>query len=815
MATRERNPRYESRGAWVGELLRKVATALILLFFFAVLLVMAALLWASPAYAASASQSNTRGKIQIRYSKEGASYDVYRIFDLVTQDDGQATAAEAAEGEPDVVVSPATVYDYVICEHEPYGDGATPNPWWTFLTTYGPDGANSATPYAVISTEESAKRRDAAYFIISDATVTVGSRDDYHTVVATRHYPIDASTSSISGDANQNHVSGDVQSEVVQDFAKAALAWAQKQSLTKWQGHYEAIGRATSGSEAEQADAGANVYQYSGDTAFVDDIPLGYYLLGTATGTFVLLTNADNSAFVYDKNERPELFLQVRAKGSAASRLPYNQLDEEQQHDLLWSEEHLVNWSYRTNVNLGDYVQFKTVIIAKQGVVDYHLHDVMETGLTFVDDAALDESTGLYDDAGLLHDGAYDYSPHVYLYNQATDKTYEIPRMAGEYTNWALHKVGDKKGAPTDGCDFEVEFKDVVTEAKAKDDAEEKMTFAYAAGDAGDADGAGSGDAVQTVDVTDWDRIVVTYWARVNEDAVVFGSDKSAEEVALSDDLSSVRDEAARKGSELRIQAHTDSDGNNRNTNSAVLSYGNTSHTTWARTEVDTYQFDIAKTAAVQDNTIQDAAYPLLGGATFSLYPTLAERVANASSYTTLVDARQKTFYYDPNAALRFVKSGNAYRFASERTDGYSESVAMLRSSAQSQVNVRGIEAGTYLLVEDEGPEGYQKLAHPIVVTVHSEAYLNTDMVENNNPGSRHTNDEGELTVTTTDDHGVAQTNVCAWQAESGGGVRVVNQLSADVAAANVAKAQATLGTVAVIVVVVAGIGFVLYRRLS
>lgn len=782
-----RDSQFVSHGAWIGGLLRRVAITFLLPLSIA-LLVAATLPWASLAYAAPASESNARGKILIRYSKEGASYDVYRIFDLNAHNNDQPNVPEPAEGEPEVVASPAADYEYVICAHDPE-DKTSPNPWWTFLTTYGPDGANSPTPYAVLSTEKSTKKRDAAYFVISDATVAVGTSDDYHTIVATQHYPIDASTSSISGDANQNHVSGTVQSEAVRDFAKAALAWAQAQNLTKPQGHYVAEGRATSGGEAEQADAGANVYQYSGDTAFVDDMPLGYYLLGTATGTFVLLTNADNSAFVYDQNEQPELFLQVRAKGSAASRLPFNQLSDDQQHDLLWSEEYLANWSYRTNVNLGDYVQFKTVIIAKQGVVDYHLHDVMETGLTFVDDAALDQATGLYDDAGLLHNGAYDYSPHVYLYNQQTDKTYEIPSEVGGHTNWTMHKAGDKKSAPTDGCDFEVEFKDVVSEAKKSD---EKMTFAYA---------VGSDGAARTVDVTDWDRIVVTYWARVNENAVVFGSDKSSKEVAAADDLTSVR--------KLRIQAHTDSDGNNRNTNSAVLSYGSASHTTWARTEVDTYQFDIVKTAAVED-----ATNALLEGATFSLYPTLAERTDNAVSFTTAVDARQKTFYYDPNAALRFVKSGDVYRYASEVTDGYDESVSTLSSSGQGRINVRGIRAGTYVLVEDTAPRGYEKLAHPIVVTVHSDAYVNTDMVENNNPGSRHTNDEGEITVTVKDNHGVAETNVCAWQADSGGGVRVANLLSADVAAANAAKGRATFSTAAVLVAIAAGVGFVLFRRL-
>ncbi len=792
------------------------------------LLLFCSLLLSATPRTARADEPTARGKIQIRYSREGASYDVYRIFDLVQHkgaDDAASEDAEDAQQTAGQGGAQSTRFDYVIRHTLPAVDGDQPNPWWSFLTTHGPDGAKSKTPYAVLSSEKDSSKRAAAYFVLADEPMTEGDIDDYHVVTLNESFvaAVRNSTSSVI-EAGESRLTESDDDQTVRAFTQAALKWAAKQGLGQRQGYYVAVGRETSGSVTEDgADARANVYQYSGDTAFVGDLPLGYYLLGTASGTLCSLTPQDSSVFMYDRNDKPELFMQVRAKGSAASRLPLDQWSEDERHNLVWSEDYLVDWAYKINVNVGDYVQFKTVVVAKAGINGYRLHDVMEAGLTFVDDDRAPEGTGLYDDANLLVDGAYDYSPHVYLYNQATDATYEIPRVVGDKTNGVVRtpareaadkgEATDKSDAaapPTDGCDFELELID----AQQDKGTTQKMTFAYASGEAGDA------QAVGTVDVTDWDRIVVTYWARVDEGAVVFGSDKTASQVAKAKDLSTVRDSASGTGKALPVQTHTKTDGNNRNTNSVVLAYGDGSHTTWARAEVATYQFDVSTVVSPQpDPAPQADAEPQpdavsQASATYSLYRALGEDELSDRDvvrYEVREDGRQKTFCYDPNDPITFVttESDATYAFATAtRRDAGDATVTSLRASGKAPLNVRGIEAGTYVLVQSEPPDGCQNLAHPVVVTIHDEAYLNTDIVENNNPGSRHSNAVGDITVTSQDAGGIAQTDVLSWSAAAGGGVHVANESEG-----NPATAGAFPGIAAVLVALVGAVVAVVVVR--
>ena len=250
-----------------------------------------------------------------------------------------------------------------------------------------------------------------------------------------------------------------------------------------------------------------------------------------------------------------------------------------------------------------------------------------------------------------------------------------------------------------------------------------------------------------------------------------------------------VKDAKGNDGARLPIQTHTTTDGNNRNTNSAVLTYGNKSHTTWARAEISSYQFDVAKAAATDDET----KFSLLDGAKFALYRELGAAEEGATAYTANVSGTDKTYYYRADGALRFSRDGSTYTYLEDDATGSDsskgntttresgsmandgaasskgDSTTSLAASSHGAINIRGIEAGTYVLVEQEAPEGYSKLDVPLVVTVHDRAYKNTDMVEDNNPGSRHSNVEGDITITGPSTRGILARDVYTWHATCDG----------------------------------------------
>lgn len=721
------------------------------------------------AAADSLAASDSTGTIRIRYSKEGATYHAYRLFDVVTLEEVKRSSAQGTRMEFE---RNGADYGYAIAKTYREAGTTRANAWWEFLLTQGPDGANSATPYAVLTNDTDEHKLEEAYFLIDPNSLDFDG-SEYHELVITKKfmnahkvdtskYAQTAPDQTIGGTTDTVDAPASRQVQIVRDFAQAALSWADSHQLNNYSGHYVATDREASDAQTYDANTRADIYHYTGDDAIVEDLPLGYYLLSTATGALCSLDGPDSVAYVYDKNQTPELFVQVRAKGGVASNLPYAQQSVEEQRDLLWSESNLRNWAYKTDASPGDYVQFKTVIIAMQGVEDYTLHDVMEPGLTFVDDPQSSESTGLYDDTGLQRDGAFDYSPRVYLYSQSNASTYDIPSKVGKFTNWG---VQTSKGGSSlnDGCDFHITFGDVGTSG------DQKQTFAYEV--TGETANDGN-PVIKTVDVGDWDRIVVTYWARVNEDAVAFGSDKTSEEVAITDDLTNIRDSEVANAQLLTVQAHTISDANERNTNNVVLTYGNASHTTWARAEVTTYQFDVVRVAVPEETDDDSSALPLLAGAQYIMYRDLGQATPKSASFSVQIGEKHEVHYYDPNDALSFELRHGSYwlvRSGEEDAAGKSNSHATrLVTTTDGALNVSGLKAGAYVLVEDVTPEGSAGQGRPVAVTVHGEPYTNTDIVEDNTPGLRHSNDEGDLTVTTQVDDTV-RSDVYPWKAVTEG----------------------------------------------
>lgn len=127
-------------------------------------------------------------------------------------------------------------------------------------------------------------------------------------------------------------------------FAKAALAHAEEAKIQP--------------TATQTAPAPAPGAQYS--TVTFTGLNLGYYLVDTTLGTLCSLdTTAPSVEMVemFEKNEPPHINKQVK-----------------EDSDNSWGEEN--------TAEIGDTVEFKTTITAKNGAQSYELHDVMSKGLT-------------------------------------------------------------------------------------------------------------------------------------------------------------------------------------------------------------------------------------------------------------------------------------------------------------------------------------------------------------------------------------------------------------------------------------------------
>ena len=86
-------------------------------------------------------------------------------------------------------------------------------------------------------------------------------------------------------------------------------------------------------------------------------LTLGYYVVDSSLGALCGLTTTKSSATIREKNEVP---------------VPDKTVKEDSNN----------NWYDSNTAQIGDTVEFKTVIHAKKGAQNYKLHDQMEAGLT-------------------------------------------------------------------------------------------------------------------------------------------------------------------------------------------------------------------------------------------------------------------------------------------------------------------------------------------------------------------------------------------------------------------------------------------------
>lgn len=122
----------------------------------------------------------------------------------------------------------------------------------------------------------------------------------------------------------------------VREFARKALAYATTNNIT-----------ATS-----TKTTGAN-----DDSATIDGLDLGYYLVGSSMGALCSLDTAHPEATIKDKNEKPTIDKKIDLDGT--------------------------NFAEKNSVNIGDHVSFKTTINVKPGAKNYVLHDRMDSHLEY------------------------------------------------------------------------------------------------------------------------------------------------------------------------------------------------------------------------------------------------------------------------------------------------------------------------------------------------------------------------------------------------------------------------------------------------
>lgn len=122
----------------------------------------------------------------------------------------------------------------------------------------------------------------------------------------------------------------------VREFARKALAYATEKNIP-----------ATS-----TKTTGAN-----DDSATIDGLDLGYYLVGSSMGALCSLDTAHPEAIIKDKNEKPTVDKKIDLDGT--------------------------NFAEKNSVNIGDHVSFKTTINVKPGAKNYVLHDRMDSHLEY------------------------------------------------------------------------------------------------------------------------------------------------------------------------------------------------------------------------------------------------------------------------------------------------------------------------------------------------------------------------------------------------------------------------------------------------
>ena len=197
------------------------------------------------------------------------------------------------------------------------------------ITIQNPVAEETYNIYLMFELESYNKETGAyAYKITNDwkEFVTTGAGKDYFSIDGQGYVTL------------KDGVTVENNSEVAATIAKAAIAYAKEKNLTP---------TATLPKD---------------DRYTAENLTLGYYVVDSSLGTLCDLTTTNPEVTIEEKNEVP---------------VP----------DKTVKEDSTGNYDGSNTAQIGDTVEFKTVIHAKKGAQNYKLHDQMEAGLTLNQDS--------------------------------------------------------------------------------------------------------------------------------------------------------------------------------------------------------------------------------------------------------------------------------------------------------------------------------------------------------------------------------------------------------------------------------------------
>ncbi|MBR3312958.1 MAG: isopeptide-forming domain-containing fimbrial protein [Atopobiaceae bacterium] len=406
-------------------------------------------------------------------------------------------------------------------------------------------------------------------------------------------------------------------------------------------------------------------------------------------GSFVALDSTNREVTVLDKNQVPSIDKKVKKREQDKATIIRDTTTGKWEEDTVWADD-------KSNYDIGDVVTFKTRVTVPKGAHNLKIHDVAEAGLTVVP-------------------GDNNANFAVYATKTNAHDDYLTAAAAGTNTYQIITNM-------TDGCDFEIAFNDSWLEELVYDS-----------------------NGTATVEVE--------YKAEVNKNAVVHGDDEtalpagSATAIASLDDLNA--DPVVTPIGRDHVKVNGQCDG--MNTNSTVLTFGNTSSTVWDMVAVDTFQFDLVKTEKPVSNVAN-----LLATAKFELRGSDESGTKTGEALALVEDttvAGVKT-YSKPDSTQSAVTK-----------------VTEFESSATQKTSFRGLEAGVYWLTETVAPLGYNKLSGDIRVEVGTDGNITYTMPSAGNPGETAKTVPWKATIDTNANPATYTDN-----AQGQGGVQVVNQ---------------------------------------